>query len=88
MLRQTTRAELIGKEVEIVKAKNKILNNMKGKIIDETRNMIMVQTDSGIKKVIKDQASFRIKSEKELVEIEGIKLVNRPEDRLKRVRKK
>ena len=88
MLKNTTRAELIGKEVEIVKAKNKSLNNMKGKIIDETRNMVMVQTDSGVKRVIKDQASFRIKSEKDLIEIEGIKLVNRPEDRLKRVRKK
>lgn len=88
MLRHITRSELIGKDVEVVKAKNKNSDNMKGRIIDETRNMIMIQTESGIKKVIKDQANFRIRSEENLVEIEGKKLVNRPEDRLKKVRKR
>lgn len=87
ILRNLVRAELIGRDVEIVNSKNKSLDNIKGKIIDETRNMITIQTSKGIKKVIKDQVNFRMKIGNKIVEVEGKKLVNRPEDRLKKIRK-
>ena len=60
-LKDVVRSELIGNEIEIVKAKNKNLNNIKGKIIDETRNMITIQTREGTKQVIKDQVHLKMK---------------------------
>lgn len=86
-LKNITRMELIGSYVEIVKASNTRLIGIKGKIIDETKNMVMIETNKGLKKVIKNQAVFRINVENKAVDVDGKKLVNRPEDRLKKIRK-
>nr|MBI4156858.1 ribonuclease P protein subunit [Candidatus Woesearchaeota archaeon] len=86
-LKDILRMELIGNEIEIVKAKNPSLKGVKGKIINETKNMIEIKTDQGLKKVIKDQVVFRMNFNDKILEIEGRKLVNRPEDRLKKTRK-
>lgn len=86
-LKDILRMELIGNEVEIVKAKNRSLNGVKGKIINETKNMITIKTDQGLKNIIKDQVVFRMNFNNKTLEIEGRKLVNRPEDRLKKTRK-
>ena len=86
-LKDILRMEFIGNEVEIVKARNSRLKGVKGKIINETKNMITIKTDEGLKKVIKDQAVFRMNFNNKTFEIEGRKLVNRPEDRLKKTRK-
>ena len=86
-LKDILRMELIGNEVEIVKAKNPGLKGVKGKIINDTKNMITIKTDQGLKKVIKDQVVFRMNFNNKILEIEGRKLVNRPEDRLKKTRK-
>ena len=69
--------EIIGSQIEIVGADNKNLIGIKGKIIDETKNMLIL--DNG-KKLIKTQVKIKING----IIIDGKKLASRPEDRIKK----
>ena len=51
---------LIGKAIEVEKANNKSLVGMRGSVIDETRNMLLLKTEKGIKKLIKKQVIIKI----------------------------
>ena len=73
--------EFIGGTLEVVESKNKALVGLKGKIVDETKNMFMLDTG---KKLVKDQSVFHISLEEETFEVDGKLLVGRPEDRLKK----
>ena len=46
---------MIGSSIEIIESKNKSLIGLKGKVIDETKNILTINTEKGIKKVIKSQ---------------------------------
>ena len=77
------REELIGLTIIITQSKNKTLVGLQGKIVDETRNIITIKTSKGDKKLIKKEIKFQIIDGK-TAEIEGFKLVGRPEDRIKK----
>jgi len=83
-IKDITKHELIGLNTEIVEAKNKALVGLKGKIIDETKNLFLIQTKKGEKKVLKDQITMNLKVKDKKVQIEGKELVGQPEDRLKK----
>ena len=55
------RHELIGLDVEVVKAKNHSLEGIKGKIIDETKNTLIIKQKDKMKKILKAQATFNLK---------------------------
>ena len=78
------RHELIGLNAEIVEAKNKSLVGLKGKIIDETKNLLIIQSKKGEKKVLKDQVTLKLKMKDKKFKLEGKLLVGKPEDRLKK----
>ncbi len=78
------RHELIGLNVEIVKAKNPLLIGIKGKVVDETRNTMTIKYKNKMRKILKDQAVFNIKVENKIFQVDGKLLVGRPEDRLKK----
>ncbi len=82
------RHELIGLKVEITKSKNKSLVGLKGKIVDETQNMLVIKTEKGEKKVIKKGCTFKIHIPKKVVEVEGLLLVGKPEKRIKKTFRK
>jgi len=75
--------EFIGLEVEIVEAKNQSLKEIKGKIIDETKNTFTIKNHS-VKKVLKNQITLLIKMKNQTHTIDGSTLLQRPEDRLKK----
>jgi len=52
--------ELIGQRVEIINAKNSSLIGIKGNVIDETKNTIILETDEGTKTLLK-QAILKVK---------------------------
>jgi len=56
------RSLLIGSNIEITESKNKTLVGLKGKVIDQTRNTITLETKKGIKKII--TLHIKIKNEK------------------------
>lgn len=59
-----------------------------GIIIDETRNMLITQKNNVIKKYIKKDHIFRFKFEKEILEVNGSKIVGIPVNRLRSLKKK
>jgi len=84
------RHELIGLYLEVVESPNSFLIGISGKIIDESKKTISVETENNSIKIIpKDVSTFHIfLPNGELVEIDGKILVNRPEDRIKKKYKK
>ncbi len=52
---------LIGKRVKVKNALNKSLIGISGIIVDETKNMLLLQTKKGKKKLIKKQVELEIK---------------------------
>jgi len=52
---------LIGKKIKVKNALNKSLLGISGKVIDETKNMLLLQTKKGKKKLIKKQVEIEIK---------------------------
>ena len=79
------RIEFIGKKIEIVEAKNNSLVGIKGKIIDETKNMFTLETEKGLsKRLVKKQVTLKTKVNGKTFIIEGEVLHGRPEERLKK----
>jgi len=79
------------------------LNSMKnnkffldiGIVIDETKNMLITEKDDEIKKYIKKDYVFRFEipdfgdnSQNYFLEVEGSKIIGRPENRLRSLRRK
>lgn len=75
----TYRKMIIGKTIEVMHSTNPCDLHIKGRVIDETRNMILVH-QGGLKRLIKKNVIILLENQ----EIDGKELVGRPEDRIKR----
>ena len=79
------RHELIGLDVLVAGAANPFHKGVSGHIIDETRNLVAIQTQAGIKKIPKYGSTLRLcLPDNTLVEIHGSALILAPEKRLRR----
>ncbi len=76
-LNELLKGELIGMNVKVIG------KNIQGKIIDETKNMLVIKTKEGIKKIIKKNSKMEFAIDNEKIAVEGNKLVARPEERIK-----
>jgi ribonuclease P protein subunit POP4 len=83
------RHELIGLNAKITRTKDPTLKGIQGIVVDETRNMITLRRKDGTLRVPKNVSTFRFRLRNgTLVEVDGARLVGRPENRLKtRVRR-
>lgn len=72
--------QLIGQEVKIVTASNKSLEGLKGRIVDETRNTLSIESGGKIRKVLKKEISLEIVQEI----IRGEDLIGMLSERLKK----
>lgn len=81
-----TQHEIIGLDVLIKKSADPTLRNLKGRVVDETKNMLIIRLVDGRKvKVNKKICVFRFKlPDGTLVEVDGVKIIGRPEDRIKK----
>jgi ribonuclease P protein subunit POP4 len=78
--------ELIGLDVEITKKDNCVDSKLHGRIVFETKNLILLNTSFGIRRVPKaivKKARFFLSDGGCF--ISGISLIGRPEDRVSRV---
>ncbi len=76
--------EIIGLDTRVAGSTNKQLVGLKGRIIDETRNTITILDGKRKQIVPKDVAVLRIRlPDGTWIEVDGKKLVGRPEDRVK-----
>ena len=79
-----TKHELIGLECEVVAATDPTLVGIRGVVVDETRNTLVLEVAGRRKRVAKAIASFRFRVGSHVLEVDGKALVARPEDRIKR----
>jgi len=82
--------ELIGLHTHIKDSVNPCLIGFSGKIIDETKNLIIIQQDEYIKKIPKTGTKFIFKNPKcneswNEILVDGSLLLGRPEDRIKKM---
>ncbi|MDB4602384.1 ribonuclease P protein subunit [Euryarchaeota archaeon] len=72
----------LSREISIVDSADPTLIGVKGKVLEETRRTIIVQTQSGEKTFAKDVIQFTLDLEKNV--IDGATVTQRPEDRINR----
>ncbi|MFO8016413.1 MAG: ribonuclease P protein subunit [Candidatus Woesearchaeota archaeon] len=76
--------ELVGRRIKVTGSSNECDKGLTGKIADETRNTITIETGKGMKKLIKDNITIETDIDSEKISIKGSLLTGRPEDRIKR----
>jgi ribonuclease P protein subunit POP4 len=77
--------EFIGLDVKVVRSTHPDYVGITGKVIDETRNTLVIRNKDKDKVVVKSTSVFHfILPEGTIVEIEGDAIVGRPEDRVKK----
>jgi len=77
------RHELIGLPVEVVRAANPAQTGIAGRVVDETRNMLIIDTPRGTKRIEKAHATFRLTVPGgTVVDVSGLALVSQPEKRI------
>ncbi len=75
--------ELIGLKVKVVDSKNKSNIGIQGKIIDETKNTIMIESKGKQKRLFKNNITIDVHVDKKIVRINGKLLSGRPKERVK-----
>ncbi len=79
------RHELISLPVKITDTTDPSQKNMTGKVVDETYNTLVVETKSGEKVITKKNTVFIFTLPNAVkVQVDGLLLVSRPEDRIKK----
>ncbi len=77
------RHELIGLDVLVSGAANPLHVGIRGRIIDETRNMLVIRVEQGMKRIQKMHSTFRVNlPDRTLVEINGSAMILAPEKRI------
>ena len=77
------RSELIGLDVSVLSAQ---FSGISGRVVDETKNTFTIESAGTERMVPKSGNEFRFTYQNEQIDIEGSKLLHRPEDRMKKVR--
>jgi ribonuclease P protein subunit POP4 len=81
--RNILRHELIGLDVLVAEASNPFHRGICGRVIDETRNTLLIRTPCGDRMVPKQHSCFRFTLEGGVqVEVDGSALIMAPERRV------
>lgn len=78
--------EIIGLDVEVF-SDNLCNNGIVGKVVDETMNTLLIKAGE-FKRIPKKNTVFKFKLNSEAVKVEGEALISRPEDRIKKSKKR
>jgi len=74
--------ELIGLEAKVMKSNNKQIIGISGKIVDETKSMLSLDTMNGIKKIPKENSEWKFSFDNNESVVNGNLLTKRPQERL------
>ncbi|MEN4007229.1 MAG: ribonuclease P protein component 1 [Methanobacteriaceae archaeon] len=80
------RHELVGLPVKVVDSTHEGFIGIKGKVVDETKNTLLIQDGDETEKLVpKKNATFHFNlPDGTVIEIEGKIIIARPEDRIKK----
>jgi ribonuclease P protein subunit POP4 len=77
------RHELIGLDILVSGAANPAQRGLSGRVIDETKNLLVIETQNGVRRIQKLHSTFRLcLPSRETVEIDGSVMVLAPEKRI------
>jgi len=79
-LTMTSELDLIGQNVTITNSENKEIVGINGKVIMETKNMIVLDTKNGKKNIPKNIC--QLSNNKGIIQTDSTKLSKRPHERL------
>lgn len=79
--------EFVGHGVTVTGARNPLYLGLKGSVIDETKNMIVIRTEAGDRMVPKRGNRFNIEFAPESAEVEGNIILYTVEDRIRNASK-
>lgn len=74
--------ELIGLEATVMKSNNEQITGISGKVVDETKSMLFLNTVLGIKKIPKENIEWKFSFDKNECTVNGNLLTKRPQERL------
>ncbi len=77
--------ELIGLQVEVLHSTDPGQVHLSGRVVDETRNLLVIEAGGHEKRIPKQGARFRFAIQGG-IEVEGDEIRFRPEDRIKKAR--
>ena len=80
-------SELIGLRAKVVECLDKKQEGVEGTVIDETKNMLILETKNGIKKVIKKTAVFKFYVGNKSFTVRGEEILFRPQERTEKALK-
>lgn len=73
--------ELIGLKVKVLSSLDKKQRGISGTVIDETKNTLVVETDSGVKSLVKGISEFRFYYGRKSFKVDGREISFRPHER-------
>ena len=77
------RHELIGMDILVSGAANPTQRGLSGRVIDETKNLLVIETPKGVRRIEKVHSTFVVRLPgRETVEIVGSVMVLAPEKRI------
>ncbi len=82
--KELVRHELIGLDVKIISSTNRSAVGIVGKVVDESRNMLVIDVKGQHKKFAKKDCVFAFRLPGGWVRVRGSLLIGRPEDRIKK----
>lgn len=80
------RHELIGLKVDVIRSSNMLHSKIKGIVLDESKNTLVIADNSKKKRLPKEGVRYRFTTSDEMfIEIEGSQILNRPADRISKI---
>ncbi len=78
--------ELIGLQAKVCSSTDSARRGIAGKVVDETKNTLIIEQNGAEKKVPKGECVFEFELGDEKVEVDGKRIAYRPEQRAKLAR--
>ncbi len=76
--------ELIGLRVLVSNSSDPDQRGIRGTVVDETKNLLLIQTKAGVKKVVKKISTFKFISGKNTFTVNGEEISFRPHERIEK----
>ncbi len=76
--------ELIGLRVRVLSCLDKKQVGLQGTVIDESKNTLVVDTGTQLKRLVKATSTFRFYAGRKSFKVSGLEINFRPEDRIEK----
>ncbi|MDE1873838.1 MAG: ribonuclease P protein subunit [Candidatus Micrarchaeota archaeon] len=79
--------ELIGLRVRVLKCRDRKQVGLHGTVVDESKNTLVVDTGSRLKRLVKATSTFRFYAGRKSFIVSGVEIGFRPDDRIEKAMK-